>query len=266
MTTTVRWAIPLIMAGVVLFSIPATAQTVIFSETFSVPDTALLNGVVNLDNQWFFSSSGPGPAIVSGAMVSQQGVTWDAGMLVDAYTLEPGLLPFIVEFDITVNTIGTFNTFGVQFFDDDGFGGLDIFIRTDGASGGELSIGAYDSDFNSDEDTINGASFVAGTTYHFFAMIDYIGTLDGFVSITATSGPGSDIVNSAFFSLAVDAENTAPLGQAGFVSSEGVTFDNLTVTVVGTPAMPVSGAPGAFALLLTLGALGVYNARRPSGK
>lgn len=245
--------VALLIAGSLLIGNTAGAQTVIFSETFSVADIPLLNGSINLDNDWFISSSGPGPSITSGALVSQQGNTWDSGILNDPYTLDPGAEPFTIEFDLTVNTVGgVSDAFILQIFDDVSFGGITIYLTTNNTFA-DVTIGAFDNAFAADLTTLGGmGAFVAGTTYHFTGLFFDGNSLDGFISIEAVSGPGGDILTNAPISLAVDASDMGPIRTGGLTSSEAITFDNWTITTGTTIPMPATQNVGLVILLIAI--------------
>lgn len=228
----------------------AGAQTVVFSETFSVPDFANLNGNPTFDHPWNISSGGPGPDIVSGQLVSYTGVLWDSGVLTEPFSLDPGTEVISIEFDLTVNTIGTASDFfGVQIFDDTFFGGINLFLNTSAAVD-DVTLDAFDNAIGFDTTSFGGpGGFVAGTSYEVTAVFQNGNSLDGAISIIATSGPGGDVLNNFPFSLNVDADQMAPIEGIGLVCSEGVTLDNLTITTGGSAVVPATNAWGQTALL-----------------
>jgi len=237
----------------------AAAQTVVFSETFTGADQANMSGFYNFDHDWFFSSSGPGPDVISGVLVTYLGTLWDSGVMNDPYSIDPGTEDVTVEFDFTVNSIGTGGDFFIlQLFDDILDGGINMFINTSAAFD-DVVIEAFDNSIGYDVSFFGGpGAFTAGTSYHFTGLFQNGNSLDCTISIIATGGPGGDVVNGQAISLGVDAGTMGPIRSLGFACSEGLTFDNLTITTSPqAAAMPATNRLGgaflAFALAMTAG-------------
>jgi len=231
----------------------ATAQTVVFSETFTGPDQSNMNGNFTFDNDWGFSSSGPGPDVVSGVLGTFNGTLWDAGVLGNSYNIDPGSETVTIEFDLIVLSVGSIaDFFAVQLFDDISNGGINIIFNTS-ASSNDVLIEAFDNSIGFDFAALGGpGSFVAGTAYHFTGVFQNGNSLDGTISIIATAGPGGDVLNSQSISLSVDAATMTPVRRMGLAGSEAILFDNLTITTSPPPAVPSTRWPGATVLMLLM--------------